>query len=147
MKQEFEDSTETCLTKALSLIARRMHGKQELERKLLKRGFSHASVMSAFRRLSEMSYLNDQEFAEAFALELISKQKYGYIGLVSKLIQRGVERIFAEELLQEHFPIELEEQIAKKIVSGKKIEKQKIPLMLQRRGFRSEVISKFVGYD
>lgn len=58
-------SSASALSRALALLARREHSRQELRSKLIARGFSDAEVDEALARLSENGLQSDERFVEA----------------------------------------------------------------------------------
>ncbi len=71
------------------ILARRDHGREELRRKLLKRGFEPSGVDALLDRLTEAGYLDDGRYAESLKrFELGHGHGLNYIA--AKLRQRGL---------------------------------------------------------
>ena len=71
------------------LLGRREHGREELKRKLLRRGFSHEEVRLALDELQARGLLDDPRCAEALArFEL--ERGHGLAYIRAKLRQRGL---------------------------------------------------------
>jgi regulatory protein len=134
--------------KAVQLLKIRPHHSGELSRKLLMRGFSAVEVQQTINQLKEQGMLNDDQFAQLFLESLIKYKSFGFYGLKSKLLQRGLASNDAERLLKENLSLDQEKEIAMKIV-GKvpDLDRQKLAQKLSRKGFRTEVISQIINLD
>ena len=83
--------------KALDLLARREHSREELRLKLLARGFAPALVAAALTQLTREGLLSDERFVEAF-IHGRAARGYGPLRIRQELRQRGVD----EELIASH---------------------------------------------
>ena len=72
---------------------------KELRDKLREKEVPRDCIENAVERLKEIGYLNDREFADLYAQELL--QKYGRRIAVQKLMQKGVPRRIAEEAAED----------------------------------------------
>jgi regulatory protein len=140
-----QDEYHRIFDKAVKLLSLRLHTTQELRLKLFRYKFDKAVINEVLERLLETKVLNDEAFAENYLDNLIKYKSFGYYGIKSKLLQRGIESKLAERLLQEKLDIDLELTIAKKLLEKKLADKIKLAQSLARKGFRSEVIAKVVG--
>ncbi len=70
------------------LIARRDHGREELRRKLLARGYSPAAVETVLTGLVRQGYLDDGKFCREFARQALEKG-HGSAYIRAKLASRG----------------------------------------------------------
>jgi regulatory protein len=71
------------------ILARRDHGREELRRKLLKRGFAPPDVDALLARLTAAGYLDDGKYAESLKrFELGRGHGLNYVS--AKLRQRGL---------------------------------------------------------
>jgi regulatory protein len=82
--------------KALDLLARRPHFRQELEQKLLSRGFPPEEVEAALEKAGHHHYLDDPDLAARFIAE---KKSWGRLRLRSELRRRGVDADIIEASL------------------------------------------------
>ena len=75
---------------ALNLLARREHSHQELERKLLVRGFSAQAVASAIEELVRQGSQSNTRFAEHYVYSRVQKG-FGPLRIRAELRERGIE--------------------------------------------------------
>lgn len=75
--------------RALKLLTRREHSRQELFFKLVQRGFESALIETVLDRLEHQGWLNDARFAEIFVRHR-AEQGYGPVRILADLQQRGV---------------------------------------------------------
>lgn len=122
---------------AIKYLAIRSHTVFELQTKLARKKYHKSEIDQAIADLIEKKYVNDRDFAQAFAQNLIKYKTFGYYGVKMKLKQRGISDELAEEVLSQEMDFETERKIAQRAVgkSGK-TDKLKLMQMLQRKGFR-----------
>lgn len=85
---------------ALVLLGSRGHSREELRRKLLRKGFERSEVDSALERLSESGLVDDGRFAGEFARSKLTGQRPSSVRRVrQELIRRGVDPHVASEAL------------------------------------------------
>jgi regulatory protein len=141
-----EHDTETELrARALRLLARREHSRQELRRKLLAHAESSSALDLIISRLEDKKQLSEERFAEERARWL--SRKYGAAKIRQDLKAKGVP----EELIARFSSPQDELQKAKEILDRKyrapattSEEKAKRMRFLQSRGFSSAVIRSLV---
>jgi regulatory protein len=114
--QERSDAL-ACERKALELLSRSAHTTRGLGRKLESRGFDSATVQQALRRLEELGYLSDRDFAVGWIQQRVARHPEGRRSLVAGLRRRGVERMLAEEVVQEHVSAETERAMARQEIA------------------------------
>jgi regulatory protein len=133
----------TAHDQAIKYLSMRSHTEFELRRKLSGKKFPRQDIDDAIRRLREYKYLDDREFAVQFAQNLIRYKTFGYFGIKYKLKARGIEDELAEEVLGQELDLEAEKKIAQRAVDKAKGKvKIKLMQMLQRKGFRGQVIAE-----
>jgi regulatory protein len=127
--------------RALRLLARREHTRQELERKLTPHAGSSDDLKGLLAGLKQKNQLSEERFAEERARQL--SRKYGAARIRQDLKAKGV----SEELISRFSSSEDEMQRAREILERKyrtpaatREEKAKRMRFLQSRGFSSEVI-------
>jgi regulatory protein len=137
---------ETAYDQAIKYISMRSHTVFELKNKLKRKKFDKKEIEEALERLVEQKYLNDHDFAQTFTQNLIKYKSFGYYGIKNKLRQRGISDHMAEEILAEELDLKQEKMIAQKLL-GKSSQRDKLKLMqmLNRKGFRTQIISELVG--
>jgi regulatory protein len=131
--------------RALRLLARREHTRQELEDKLAPHAAASGDLQGLIAGLKQKNQLSEERFAEARARSL--SRKYGAARIRRDLEAKGVP----EELVARYSSSEDELQKAKAILERKyrtpadtRAEKAKRMRFLQSRGFAREVISVLI---
>ena len=132
--------------RALRLLARREHTRQELEGKLSPHAGSSEDLQNLISGLKQKNQLSEERFAEGRARRL--SRKYGAARIRQDLKAKGV----SEELISRFSSSENEMQKAKEILERKyrtpaatREEKAKRMRFLQSRGFSSEIIFKLLS--
>jgi regulatory protein len=86
--------------KAMDLLARREHGRAELERKLVAAGFAADVAADAVQQLVEDGLQSDRRFVESFVQSRINQGK-GPLRIHADLGQRGVAPGLVDAVLEE----------------------------------------------
>ncbi|MGN0487799.1 MAG: regulatory protein RecX [Ruminococcus sp.] len=140
LKELIESSNEKrAKEKALWLISYRDHSKKELTDKIRKTA-DKDSAIKAVERLEELGLVNDEKFARTYAEKLLLNKKLSKKGAKYKLLEKGIDRELAEEILDE-FQVDPREQIREIIESKYKSSltdekgKRRAVSALQRKGF------------
>lgn len=148
-----ESESKLAFSKASDLLATRLHSKNELKLKLIKKGYSNDAIVLALSKLEDYGYINDQEFALLFVQ---SNAKQSKQMLRNKLLAKGVSsQIIDDTLSKMSDDDELESAIilAEKYLKNKRIEenRNKLYAFLARKGFSGSVIKsaiyKVAHYD
>ncbi len=134
-----------CKDKALELVGRRPHFRQELRQKLLDRGFSDQEVESALADLGRLGLLDDLRNARDMAAGSLSRKGFGPRRMRYELQRRGVEEGVAHTVVSEIFEEpDAELQRAREIVarggSGPRSDRDRMARQLDRKGFSKSVI-------
>jgi len=79
----------TCYDKAVELLARAPHFREQLGAKLSQRGYEREDVEATLDRLAEQGYLNDREAASGFVAARRSRGAEGKARLKAELARRG----------------------------------------------------------
>src|SRR5690606_29880490 len=85
---------------AMDLLARREHGRVELERKLRRRGASPELIEVALDRLAEEGLLSESRYLESYIASR-ARAGYGPLRIREELAQRGLPREAIEQALGE----------------------------------------------
>ena len=135
------DTPEELRARALRLLARREHSRQELEGKLAPHAGSSEDLQALISGLKQKNQFSEERFAEERARKLA--RKYGAARIRQDLKAKGVP----EDLIARLSSSEDELQKAKAILERKyrapaatREERAKRMRFLQSRGFSSEVI-------
>lgn len=141
------DSPAELKARALRLLARREHSRDELARKLAPHAESEESLEGLLRELEGRKLLSNERFAEVRSHWLA--RKYGAAKIREDLRQRGVSAQLASRVTTEG---ELER--AKAILKRKyhaqamtREERAKRARFLQSRGFSHDTIRALLRYD
>ncbi|WP_263264025.1 recombination regulator RecX [Pseudomonas sp. RIT-PI-S] len=84
---------------AMDLLARREHGRVELERKLRQRGAPAELIAPALDRLAEEGLLSEARYLESF-INYRARSGYGPARIREELTQRGLSRSDVDEALR-----------------------------------------------
>lgn len=134
----------SALMKATELLANQEQSSEVLRKKLLARKYDAQEVNEAIDKLKKYNYLDDEEICRRQFENFYSEGKLSLRQILVKLIQRGFDKNFIEQLIpddfEEHERLVAEKLLAKKF-TGKKFDKAKAWQFLAARGFDGEIIS------
>lgn len=138
---------------ALRILARRDYAQQELHRKLLAKGITEESEVTAvIQRLVEAGWLDDSRFTERF-IQWRAERGYGPLRIQEELRMRGVNAALIEQqmtIVAEIWPQRLE-QIWRKRFKGKPpkdfAERAKQQRFLHSRGFETFDIQRLFRFN
>lgn len=94
-----DDEQSQALVSAYGYLARRPHSGSELRKKLEAKGYSQPGIGSALKRLEELGYVNDREFAKAWIRERGGDR--GFHLLNAELRKKGIDPDIISEALAE----------------------------------------------
>lgn len=139
----------TALQKATDLLAAQEQSSTILRRKLLIRKYDAAEVDEAIAKLKEHNYLDDEATCRYQFENLYAEGKLSVRQIMIKLIQRGFDRNFINQLIpddvDEHERLAAERLLEKKFKrTDDKTFKAKAWQFLSSRGFNREIISSTV---
>ena len=86
--------------KSLWLISYSDHSKKELTDKI-KRTCDEESAEKPVERMEELGLVNDENFARRYAEQLLFSKHNAPRGAVRQLVQKGIDRELAEEIIEE----------------------------------------------
>lgn len=135
---------------AVRLLARREHSKDELRRKLKRRGHGQAIIDTVIGALDEAAYVSDTRFAEMF-VRVRRARGQGPVRIRAELRQRGVEDALADDLLTEtaEFWIDLARTArARRFGDGQPVDRDawnRQARFLAQRGFPADLIYRALG--
>jgi regulatory protein len=113
----FDSSLGEAEERALSFLARSLHTRSALARKLKARGFSPPVVASALSRLEELGYLDDTRAASRWVEHRLERHPEGRAALLKGLLRNGVPRDIAEEVVDAHVRPEGEIDVARRVLA------------------------------
>ena len=135
---------------ALRLLGFRMRSCAEMKQRLLDKKYPKGIIEEVIDKLLKIEYLNDTEFANAFASDKVKSKNIGPIKLRMEFIPHKIETEILDNVINtvyEKYPIsDLIKQLLtkKKINSGTKLDqknKKRIQDLLGRKGFAWNDIS------
>jgi regulatory protein len=135
---------------ALRLLSRREHSAQELQRKLLARGYSPDDIDALLQALQSERLLSDGRFAEEFARQRVERG-YGPLRIVAELRERGIAEADVKEALAPFagdWSQRAEAQRIKKFGParpGEYRERMRQARFLGQRGFPADVVMELVA--
>lgn len=136
--------------RALTILSYRDHSKMELKKKLLK-DFSEEVAENSAEHMVQIALINDEEYAEKLAKELLEYRLFGKDRAIFELQKRGIDRETANnavEDLEDDPRVRIRRFIDKKYqgnINDEKIRKRAVAALM-RNGFRWDDI-KDVLYD
>lgn len=138
----------SALEKATDLLSRQEQSTAILRRKLLTRNYDAAEVDAALAKLKKYNYLDDEETCQRQFENFYSEGRLSVRQIVVKLIQRGFDKNFIEQLIpddsDEYERLVAKKWLEKKFACGENFDKAKAWQFLATRGFDSEIISSAI---
>jgi regulatory protein len=143
-------SIEKAKEKALRLLDYRPRSSKEIERRLMKAGFEEEVVAETLRRLEEVGFIDDAEFARMW---INHRKAVGKTRIKWELRQKGVSTEVVEEALSGIDP-ETEYQSAMKAARARwakdkspdeRTRRRRLAAHLQRKGFGWDVINSVLN--
>jgi regulatory protein len=135
---------------ALRLLGYRMRSCAEMKQRLAEKKYPKNIIEEVIDKLLKIEYLNDNEFANAFAHDKVKSKKIGPLALRMEFIPHKIDPDILEKTIDkvyEKYPIsDLIKQLLdkKKIQFGTKLEKKtkkRIQNLIMRKGFAWNDIS------
>lgn len=143
------DNYQKCMDKAFRFLSFRMRSEKEMQDKLAEK-YDEATVKKAIKRLKELKFINDVEFARAWVES--RKIGRGKKALAFELKQKGVAKETIDEALQDlsqDDEFEAAMELVRKKSKYKNLDRsgayQKIGGFLSRRGYSYDVIKKVIN--
>jgi regulatory protein len=137
-----------CRVKAMDYLARREHGRKELELKLRQKDFPPQIIAEQLDRLESERLLDDYRFATQFVSSRQRKNPEGPQVLSMRLRQRGVDRSLAERAISAWFADEdaaqeAIERAAQRLLRRCNSDSMRLHAELRKKGFSSQAIHRF----
>jgi len=130
---------------ALKLLGLRSHSREELERKLLRKGYTTESIEAVLEKLTKQGVLDDRMFGMEVIKSRSRRKPSGKLKMRAELRKKGVAENIIEELLDEYESVELCHRAAEKkfgsLHGATEIDrKKKLAIFLHNRGFEWQEI-------
>ena len=103
--------------RALALLARAMHSRRALARKLSRGGFGAPAVEQALARLDELGYLDDAGYARLWVRGRVARGGDGRGKVLAGLLNHGISRHDAVAALDAEYPTDLEAELCRKLAA------------------------------
>ncbi|MEE8278441.1 MAG: regulatory protein RecX [Thermoanaerobaculia bacterium] len=132
-----------CYPKALQLLARRPHFRQQLARKLVSRGFPQEEVEATLGRLEAQGYLDDRRCALELASGPLRRKGFGPRRVRAELERRGAEEDVIQEAVSSSFPegeLSRARDLAARWLGARSRELPALARHLDRKGYSKQVI-------
>ncbi len=137
----------SALMKATDLLANQEQSSTVLRQKLLARRYDAAEVDEALAKLKKYNYLDDEDACRRQFENFYAEGKLSVRQIVVKLIQRGFDQNFIEQLIpadvDEHERLAASRALDKKFSHGE-FNRAKAWQFLSSRGFDGDVISSAI---
>lgn len=128
----------------LEFLKYRFRSKKEILRKLTSKKISQPIIDALIIKYQEKGFINDEDFAESYMLDLISHHPQGNYAIAQKLKQKGISNEIIQRLSEKYLSGETEYEMAVRELSKRKIKYMKLEprerrnkalAFLQRKGF------------
>jgi len=139
--------------KAYRYLAGRAHSEKELRDKLLRKGFEETHIDGVIADLKDVGYLDDANFARAFAQSRLSNKPMGAFLLRRELHAKGVAKPLIDKAIEEAYAGVDEEELAADLVQCRAAryrdleenkKKKRLYDFLRRRGFKWDVVRRVI---
>ena len=125
------------LDKTYRFLSYRPRSEREIRNYLKKKNASDEIVQKIVKKLKKLRLIDDLVFCRWWIEQRITFRPRGKIALQVELRQKGIDSEMAKEVIEAMVD---EIKLAKKVIQGKKANRQKLSALLARRGFSWEII-------
>ncbi len=132
-----------CYDKALELLGRRPHFRQELARKLASRRFPQAEIEATLERLESRGYLDDSKVALDLASGPLRRKGFGPRRVRAELERRGARDGAVEKALRSSFPegeLSRARAVATRWLGVRGSDQPALARHLDRKGYSQQVV-------
>lgn len=125
--------------KAIAYLVKSKKTSSEVTLKLKKLNFSDKIIEQVVSYFTELGYINDNEYVDAYMRQCMRLQNYSLFEIKNKLLQKGIKKDIIEEKLQVLEASNYEHELVTKLLNGKlkNMEEIKQKQYLFRRGFKN----------
>lgn len=134
---------------ALTLLDYRARTRDELERRLLQKGYDEEVIAKVLDQLENVDLIDDERFASEWVANRVAHRPIGKSRMVWELRRKGISTEVIDEAIEQVDEVkefEMALEIAKKKLGSVELEgpeaKRKLAGFLQRRGFHWETVSR-----
>lgn len=144
MKKSSENQIQEIKDYAFNLLSYRDRSAYEMKDRLLKKGYQEDEVVTVIKRLKELSYIDDNKFAEKWVRYRIKNKPRGSNMLKKELNSKGIEEKIInrvlEKLIDNELEVDLGCSLAKKWLKSHKEDLSKLKRYLYYKGFPAAII-------
>ncbi|HHE40258.1 MAG TPA: hypothetical protein ENL10_02005 [Candidatus Cloacimonetes bacterium] len=128
----------------LEFLKYRFRSEKEILRKLTSKKISQPTIDALMTKYRGKGFINDEDFAESYMLDLISHHPQGNFAIIQKLKQKGISNEIIQRLREKYLSHETEHEMALRELSKRKSKYMKLEprerrdkalAFLQRKGF------------
>lgn len=125
--------------KAIAYLVKSKKTSSEVILKLKKLNFSDEIIEEVVSYFTELGYINDNEYVDAYMRQCMRLQNYSLFEIKNKLLQKGIKKDIIEEKIQVLEDSNYEKELVEKLLNGKlkNMEEIKQKQYLFRRGFKN----------
>ena len=121
----------------------------QVERYLASKGASPLQVRQAIGRLSDLSYLNDYDYAQRWVDKRLAGRPMGQERLKTELQAKGISEVLAARVTAEVFRETDERVLAQRTLEavqrhGRRLTSSQMVRLLRQRGFSEETIDRMI---
>ncbi len=134
------------MNRALHFLGYRARSRREMRDRLRRYGYGEETVGAVIRRLEDLGYLDDEEFARTAARE--KARRYGPKRVSAELRRSGVDAELAQDVVEEEFAQRSEVEAARSAAArrynrgGSDAEARRVYGFLMRRGYSAGVCAE-----
>ena len=152
-KIQLGEVKQECFDHAMRYIQTRLHGRVELQKKLMRREYGKVIVDAVLDDLQRLNYVNDEAYATARATSAAKHKHHGKRRAMAELLRKGVSRDVASRALDQVYStsdsLAVARALAQKQLARLKrldphVARRRLVGMLQRRGFDYDTIKPVV---
>ncbi len=130
-------------------LAHRDRTVAQVERYLASKGASPLQVRQAIRRLSDLSYLNDYDYAQRWVNKRLAARPMGEERIKTELQAKGISEVLAARVTAEVFRETDERVLAQRTLQaahhhGRRLTPSQMARLLRQRGFSEETIDRMI---
>lgn len=147
------DALEQAKSIALKFVAVRMRTRLEVEQQLQKKGYGADIIAEAVAFLQEYQYLDDEAYCRCWIHDRVEFHPCGRQKMAFDLAKKVTDRQLISQSLEEHFPAELELELAvsaarKKLASGHNaVHREQLSRFLYGRGYSGGIINQVLQIE
>ena len=101
----------------INYLKYRPRTEKEIVSKLRENGYQSGIISQLIEKYQKLGYINDEDFAESYLLDLISHHPQGKYLLIGKLREKGISKKVIDELISKHLSEEKEIEMAERLLS------------------------------